>query len=249
MEDTYLLKILRGEPGWRFWESFRLPFRETANLVSALLEIQKCPVNAEGKKTSPVAFETGCLEEVCGSCSMLVNGRPRQACAALIRSLLQEANANEIRIAPLTKFPLVKDLIVDRSSMFENLKKIHAWATPSSQEGLGPPISQEKQELLYSLSSCMTCGCCVEGCPEMHERSSFMGPAIISQVRLFLEHPAAAEESSFRKEVMLQKGGIAGCGKSLNCESLCPKKIPLVDSIAAVNGAVTKYFWLRSSSV
>ena len=83
----------------------------------------------------------------------------------------------------------------------------------------------------------------------MHTASAFMGPAIVAQARLFLEHPATVDETTFRKEMILQNGGVSGCGKSLNCGELCPKKIPLVDSIAAVNGIVTKYVFSRFTQI
>jgi len=83
----FVLKIYRGIPGNQYWEEFELKVYPGINVISALMDIQKHPVNREGKKTTPVAWEQGCLEEVCGSCSMLVNGKPRQSCTALIEYL------------------------------------------------------------------------------------------------------------------------------------------------------------------
>ena len=122
----YILKIFRGSPGNQYWEEFELTWRPFDNVISALMEIQMRPINIKGEKVEPISYEAGCLEEVCGSCSMLVNGRPRQACTALIEPLVKE-KGNVITLAPFTKFPLVRDLIVDRSIMFENLRKVHAW--------------------------------------------------------------------------------------------------------------------------
>ena len=77
-----------------------------ANVISALMEIQQRPVNRQGAKVEPVVWESGCLEEVCGSCSMLINGMPRQACTALIEPIIEATGDSTIRLAPLTKFPL-----------------------------------------------------------------------------------------------------------------------------------------------
>ena len=74
---TFILKIYRGEPGINTLRSLNLLERPSLNLISALMEIQKNPVNRKGEKVTPVAWEAGCLEEVCGSCSMLVNGYPQ----------------------------------------------------------------------------------------------------------------------------------------------------------------------------
>lgn len=236
MNKKYILKIFRGQPGHQYWEEFELTLQPNANLISALMEIQKQPINRKGEKVTPVAWESGCLEEVCGSCSMLVNGVPRQACVALIEPILRETNLEVITVAPLSKFPLIRDLLIDRSSMFENLKKVHAWidVDNSYDQGPGPKISPEKQQILYSLSTCMTCGCCSEACPQVNEHSDFMGPAPISQVRLFNANPLGAKISAKRLHPLMEKGGVNDCGKAQNCVRVCPKKIPLVDSISVI---------------
>ena len=232
----FILKIFRGHPGNQYWEEFELELKPFMNVISALMEIQKNPVNREGKKVTGVSYEAGCLEEVCGSCSMLVNGVPKQACTVLIEPLLKETQSSTITLAPFTKFPLVRDLMVDRSRMFENLKKVHAWVEADDCHDVGPSpkISQEKQEAMYALSKCITCGCCQEACPQINDRSPFIGPAAISQVRLFNLQPTGSLQKAKRLRSMMQEGGVQGCGKAQNCVVVCPKKIPLVDSIAAV---------------
>lgn len=238
---TFILKIYRGNPGNQYWEEFELELKPFSNVISALMEIQKNPKNKKGEMVTPVVWEMGCLEEVCGSCSMLINGKPRQACTALIEPILAATNSNTITLAPFTKFPLVRDLIVDRSIMFENLKKIRGWieVDGSYERGPGPKISQEKQEIMYSLSTCMTCGCCSEACPQIHSESKFIGPAAISQARLFNAHPTGKLQKHLRVQVLMEKGGINECGNAQNCVRVCPKRIPLTDSIAATFRDVT----------
>lgn len=241
MNQKFTLKIFRGSPGKQYWEEFELPYERSTNVISALMEIQRNPVNKQGEKVEPVVWEAGCLEEVCGSCSMLVNSKPRQACTAIIRLLLEQTNTNVVTLAPMSKFPLVRDLIVDRSIMFENLKRVHAWVETDGayDRGAGPKISPKTQETMYALSKCMTCGCCVEACPQINENSSFVGPQIISQVRLFNAHPTGKMESAFRLHSLMEKGGISDCGNAQNCVRVCPQKIPLTESIAAMGRAVT----------
>lgn len=238
---TYTLKIYRGNPGKQYWEEFELEQIPFANIISALMQIQKNPVNKEGKKVAPVVWDQGCLEEVCGSCSMLVNGKPRQACTALIDNLLKDCPDRTITLAPFSKFPLVRDLIVDRSSMFENLKKVHAWIETDGayDRGPGPKISPQKQEVMYSLSKCMTCGCCVEACPQVNSHSKFVGPQIMAQARLFNAHPVGRLQKSERLNPLMQEGGISDCGNAQNCQKVCPKEVPLLDSIAAIGREVT----------
>lgn len=235
--STFILRIYRGTPGKQYWEEFELPLRPKENVISALMEIQKNPVNRKGERVEPVVWEQGCLEEVCGSCSMLVNGYPRQACTALI----EQMDSDVVRLAPFTKFPLVRDLIVDRTSMFENLKTVKGWIETegSHEQGFGPLVSQSKQEVMYQLSTCMTCGCCLEGCPQVNERSKFIGPAAVSQVRYFNANPTGKLQRAERLRPMLEEEGISACGNAQNCVEVCPKKIPLTDSIAVISRDAT----------
>jgi succinate dehydrogenase / fumarate reductase iron-sulfur subunit len=217
------------------------------NVISALMEVQRHPVTVEGQTVPPVVWESVCLEEVCGSCTMIINGKVRQSCTALIDQI--SPNGEPITLQPMTKFPLVRDLQVDRSRMFNDLKKVKAWVQldGSHELGPGPRQSQENQEEAYPLSRCMTCGCCMEACPQVNDASPFIGPAAISQVRLFNLHPSGKMHAAERLEALMGEGGVADCGKAQNCVEVCPKEIPLVDSIAQVSRQTTKHMlfgWL-----
>lgn len=229
-----------------YWQSFKVPWRPHMNVISALMEIQRNPVTASGERVTPVVWESVCLEEVCGSCTMIVNGRVRQSCSAMVDMIAPEGQTIELR--PMTKFPVVRDLVVDRARMFEDLKRIKAWVQIDGPHelGSGPRQSQRDQETAYPLSRCMTCGCCLEACPEVNPASDFVGPAAINAVRLFNLHPTGKMQSAERLDAVMQNG-LQGCGKAQNCVAVCPKEIPLVDSIASVNRAATKralFGWL-----
>ncbi len=241
--NKFILKIWRGTSQNQYWEEFVLDRAPGENVISALMAIQKNPVNREGFATTPVAWEQGCLEEVCGSCSMLINGKPRQSCTALIESIIQETGNTTIVLAPFTKFPLIRDLVVDRTQMFEALKKVTAWIPVDGTwdtEETGSKISPEVQEALYKLSTCMTCGCCSESCPQVNENSPFMGPAAMSQIRLFNANPTGSLQKSERLRAALGEDGIAGCGNAQNCVKVCPKGIPLTESLALIGREATK---------
>ena len=219
-----------------YTEEFMVPYRSNMNIISALMEIQKNPVNAKGEKTTPVIWESVCLEEVCGACSMVINGRPRQACSSLIDQLEQP-----IHIAPLATFPVMRDLLIDRSWMFNALKKVKAWIPIDGSHDLGPgPRMPEKtRQWAYELSKCMTCGCCLEACPNVNDKSNFIGPAPLSQVRLFNAHPTGAMHKEERLMAIMGEGGLTSCGNSQNCVEVCPKGIPLTTSIADLNRQTT----------
>jgi len=241
-ERTVKLKVKRQDgPGLaHYWHEFTVPWHPRMNVISALMGIQKKPETASGEKTTPVVWESVCLEEVCGSCTMLVNGRVRQSCSAMVDLIAPEGQV--ITLAPMTKFPVVRDLVVDRSRMFEDLKRVHAWIDldGSYALGAGPRQSQDNQETAYPLSRCMTCGCCLEACPQISSTSDFVGPAALNQVRLFNLHPSGALHAGERLDTVMGEGGVEGCGKAQNCVEVCPKEIPLVDSIAVVGRDTTK---------
>mgnify|MGYP001171551693 FL=1 len=227
-------------------EEFDIPYRPNMNVISALMEIQRNPVNAKGEKTTPVVWESNCLEEVCGACSMVINGKPRQACSALVDKLEWP-----IRLAPMKTFPVVRDLVINRERMFQALKRVKAWIPIDGTYDLGPGprMAESKRQWAYELSKCMTCGVCLEACPNVNDRSSFIGPAAISQVRLFNAHPTGEMNAHERLEALMADGGIEGCGNSQNCVRSCPKGIPLTTSIAAINKETTKHLfrkWLTS---
>jgi succinate dehydrogenase / fumarate reductase, iron-sulfur subunit len=229
------------------WEEFKVPYLPQMNVISALQQVQKNPVTAGGQAVAPVSWDSSCLEEVCGACTMLINGRVRQSCSALIDQLAP--NGETISLEPMSKFPLVRDLVVDRSRMFEDLKQVKAWIDldGTHELGPGPRESQEQQQIRYSLSRCMTCGCCLEACPQVNDASKFVGPAALNQVRYFNLHPSGKMHAADRLEAVMGEGGVADCGKAQNCVEVCPKEIPLIDSIAVVSRDTTKHMlfgWL-----
>src|ERR671938_224831 len=104
----------------QYWQEFELPYRPNLNIISCLMEIQKNPVTRDGNRVTPPVWNMNCLEQVCGICTMVINGRVRQSCSALVDQLDQP-----ITLEPMSKFPNVRDLVVDRSQMFDNLKRVH----------------------------------------------------------------------------------------------------------------------------
>ena len=258
--------ILRQDtPGGKTrWERFRIPYEPNLNVISVLQKIAAMAKTASGQSTSPVAWDCNCLEEVCGACTMVVNGRTRQACSALVDRLLEE-QPGEIELRPMSKFPVMRDLVVDRGRMFQALERVKAWVGVDDyyDRGAGPRESQDQQEIRYPLSECMTCGCCVEACPQYTKveverkpnesdqayearqkqanESAFIGPAAISQAMLFNEHGTGRMSADERLEALKGPGGVQVCGNAQNCVAVCPKSIPLTTSIARAGRQLTVY--------
>jgi succinate dehydrogenase / fumarate reductase iron-sulfur subunit len=149
----------------------------------------------------------------------------RQACSALVDRLLED-NPGEIELRPMTKFPVLRDLMVDRSRLFRALQKVKAWIPVDGYYNLGPGPrqSQAQQEEAYPLSECMSCGCCLEVCPQVNEKSNFVGPAAIGQTLLFNLHPVGKSLEAERLDYMTGEEGITNCGNAQNCVKICKKK-------------------------
>ena len=261
---TFSVRVLRqdapGEPS--YWERHLVAREHDMNVISVLQRIAANARTVDGKSVAPVAWDCNCLEEVCGACTMVINGRVRQACTALVDKLLED-NPGEIELQPMSKFPVVRDLMVNRSRLFRALQKVKAWIPVDGYHDLGPGPrqSQAEQQRAYPLSQCMSCGCCLEACPqylkielEQAEGESdeafaarqqaeydhwFVGAHAISQVMLFNTHPTGRMNAGERLEALTAEGGIQVCGNAQNCVAVCPKEIPLTTSIARAGRAAT----------
>lgn len=235
------------------WEDFDVPVEPGANVIACLQWIAANPTTVDGRHTTPVVFDAGCLEEVCGACSMVINGRVRQSCSCLIDQYAPR-DGDVITLEPMTKFPTVRDLMVDRARVFHSLKRVRAWVPIDGTYDLGkgpqePPVDQATR---YKLSECMSCGCCMEACPQFKLEESpaewdtaFIGAHAISQARFFNMHATGGVLAEQRLDALMGPGGVSDCGNAQNCVKVCPKEIPLTESIAAIGRAATIHSFRR----
>ena len=201
---------------------------------------------------------------------MIINGRVRQACSALVDKLLDE-HPGEIELQPMSKFPVIRDLCVNRRRLFRALEKLRAWIPVDGyyDMGPGPRQSEAQQERAYPLSQCMSCGCCLDACPqygkiEVERREgetdlalaarenslydvNFVGAHSISQVIFYNSNPIGRLNAAARLDALMAPGGIQVCGNAQNCVAVCPKEIPLTTSIGRAGRettirAFTKWF-------
>ncbi len=249
--NTIDIKIKRREKldAKQTWETFEIPYRRNLNVISILMDIRKNPVTKDGKTTTPPVWDMSCLEQVCGICTMVINGRVRQSCSALVDDLLLATGTNAISLEPMSKFPNVRDLKVDRTKMFDHLKQVHAWVELDGTHDLGPsaPMSNEQAQERYALSRCMTCGCCLEACPQYGD-DNYIGPQAIAQARLFNMHPTGKMAIDERLEGLMGDDGIGNCGNAQNCVQVCPMSVPLTKAIYETNRDITVnalFGWLK----
>jgi succinate dehydrogenase / fumarate reductase iron-sulfur subunit len=214
------------------WEQFEVSVEPRMTISAALERIENNPVTIEGRRVLPLAWQQGCLEDVCGACTMLINGRARHACGTLVAEL--SPRGRRIVIEPLSKFPVVRDLVVERGRLTQTLCDVEAWV--EHDPATAAPelfVPQSDAVLALEVGRCTECGACLEACPEWGH-NDFVGPAALNAVRTQALHPSGRLGQPRRLENLMRPGGIADCGKAQNCVEVCPRHIPLVDSIQAV---------------
>lgn len=122
-------------------------------------------VNKNEAKTDRITWECGCLEKKCGACAMLINGYPSLACSVFLKKV---AKRGKIHLGPFHKFPVMKDLMVDRSTIFQTMKEMKLWLEEKNQSDY-----TWNRDLQYKAGQCLQCGCCLEVCPNFLQESNF----------------------------------------------------------------------------
>ena len=221
-----LVKIKRQETpeSAPYWQSFRYEgTRETT--VNAMLDAINYAddlYDAEGRPARRIRWECSCLQKMCGACAMVINGRPGLACETFLRDL----GGEEITLEPLTKFPVVSDLIVDRGIISENLKNAGTYL------GVYRGMRPKDYPQLYDTARCLKCGLCLEVCPNYHRGEHFFGANFANESYLM-----AAQSADRRAEIRAEfkKHFAPGCSKALACVDICPMEIDTLTSIARLN--------------
>ena len=183
----------------------------------------------DGKITEPISFEMSCRQSQCGGCAMVINGMPAMACESFVKELCRKKA--ELTLAPLTKFPVICDLKVDRSEMHRQIREMGMWL----DEIKDADAFQKKHETVYESGSCLMCGCCLEVCPNYYPGRKFYGAVAMHTDNRLLTMENNREK---RKEQLkaIRKHGTGGCSKSLGCQKVCPQGLPLSAHISNLYG-------------
>lgn len=215
------LNIKRYNPEKKisFWQSFMLDGSDMDTIAELLRKLngQKHLQDEKGLEAEPIDWECGCMQKKCGGCAMVINGVPQLACSAFVKDLCKKSNA--INVEPLSKFPVIRDLRVDRTKLYDDLQNMKIWISGQAQTN---PKEWEGQ---YVSASCIMCGLCLEVCPNYTMDNAFTGAAVMnSAYRVATQQSQGSNRRLFIKENM--KRGQGHCSKTLSCENVCPMKIP-----------------------
>lgn len=222
------IKVFRYNPHDPYSEprmqSFHITEYDSMTLFIALTQIRD-----EMDPTLKVDF--CCRAGICGSCGMVINGRPGLACHTQTKDL-----PTEITLHPLPVFKLLGDLSVDTGTWFRGVgTKIESWVH-SNDAAFDPAddemrMENEVAEQIFELDRCIECGCCIAACGTARMREDFMGAATINRIARFYLDPRDQRSEDDYYDVIGNDQGVFGCMGLLACEDVCPKSIPLQDQL------------------
>ena len=221
-----IVKIKRqSEPEAQpFWQAFEYTGSKHVP-VSAVLDALNYTddlFDVDGKPAARIRWECSCMQSMCGGCAMVINGIPALACATFVDQL----KGDTLTLEPLSKFPVVADLIVDRSIIYEQLIQAKAYLEQIA-------ASDAKQHAhQYSVAKCLKCGLCLEVCPNYRAGGEFFG-AVLANESYLIASQSADTKPPIVREYQTHFG--AGCSKALSCQSVCPMKIETISSIIKMN--------------
>jgi fumarate reductase iron-sulfur subunit len=176
-------------------------------------------------------FDFVCRAGVCGSCAMLINGRPGLACRTLTQTLPEQ-----ITLYPLPGFALIADLsVITGIWMREMAERLQTWVHGHDDpdvDAMETPMEPEMAEAIYELDRCIECGCCVAACGTAQMRPDFVAAVGLNKIARFRLDPRDQRTDADYYEVVGNDQGIFGCMSLLGCEDLCPKGLPLQTQLA-----------------
>jgi fumarate reductase iron-sulfur subunit len=179
-----------------------------------------------------LAFDFVCRAGICGSCAMLVNGRPRLACRTLTKDL-----PDDVTLLPLPGFELIQDLSVDTGRWMRALsERLEAWLHAKEAEvdlsRIEERMDPDLADRIYELDRCIECGCCVAACGTAQMRADFVGAVGLNKIARFSLDPRDARGDADFYELVGDDDGVFGCMTLLGCQDVCPKQLPLQNQIA-----------------
>ncbi|MBN2816720.1 MAG: fumarate reductase iron-sulfur subunit [Campylobacterales bacterium] len=234
---TLTINILRFDPHDKndvpHIESFKVKEADGMTLYVVLNEIREHHDNS-------LKFDFVCRAGICGSCSMLIDGRPGLACRTLTKKL-----GSTITLAPLPLFELIGDLSVYTGKWMRGLNErletwIHDKESSFNVDALEERMEPEVADAIYELDRCIECGCCVAGCGTIQMRENFVGAVGLNKIARYHLDPRDKRSDEEYYEIIGNEEGVFGCMTLLGCEDVCPKELPLQSKIAYLRRMMLK---------
>lgn len=184
------------------------------------------------KQDPSLQFDFVCRAGICGSCGMMINGKPGLACRTLTMNL-----DPGITLAPLPVFELIGDLSVNTGKWMRAMsERLQTWVHMKQQEVDLTRIEERMEpglaEEIYLLDRCIECGCCIAGCGTVRMRENFVGAVGLNKIARFRLDPRDGRADEDYYELIGDDDGVFGCMSLLGCHDVCPKNLPLQTQIA-----------------
>ena len=234
------IRVLRFDPQRPevapHWQSYPIDEASGMTLFIALSEIRE-------KLDPSLQFDFVCRAGICGSCAMLVDGRPALACRTLTQSL-----PITFTLAPLPVFELIGDLSVNTGKWMRGMsERLQTWVHQQQAQvdltRLEARMEPELAEHIYELDRCIECGCCVAGCGTARMRDDFVGAVGLNKIARFRLDPRDTRSDEAFYELVGDDDGVFGCMSLLGCHDVCPKRLPLQTQIAFVRRKMAAMGW------
>ncbi len=234
------INVLRYNPQ----EPSRAPRMQTYGLEEVDGMTLFIALNEIREKQDPsLQFDFVCRAGICGSCAMVINGRPTLACRTLTRNL-----GPDITLAPLPFFELIGDLSVNTGKWMRGMsERLRGWLHMKDpnpdlrriEERMDPDLADR----IYELDRCIECGCCVAACGTARMRKDFVGAVGLNRVARFRLDPRDARTDDDFYDVIGGDDGVFGCMSLLACHDVCPKDLPLSTQIAFMRRKMAVAGW------
>lgn len=230
----YEIIVMRGiADGKSTYDSFLIKAEENVSVLWALeqLNMREKLITKDGRIVEKISLDSNCRQKMCGSCAMLINGIPRLACHTFLRDL-----SKAITLEPFKKFPRIKDLIVDKSIIHDNMMKMDLWLhDEENNPAAAKYLKESTNNALYDSASCIMCGCCLEACPNYTGNNDFFGALLMNEdYKLVTQQDG--KKLKKQKVKQAEKHFSNGCSNSFACQEVCPMRIPLSLHISRLNG-------------
>lgn len=207
---------------------FKIPYQKWTTVLDAILEVKK-------HLDHSIAVRYSCRQASCGSCGMMINGKPKLACFTKITEL----NSDVVTVTPMNNFPIIRDLVVGFDKMFANHKKIQPYIIREDSEVSGNTKeflqTPEDVEKYIQFSGCIKCGLCNSACPTMATDSSFIGPQALAQAYRYVADNRDKGKDD-RLKIIDDSHGIWRCHFAGSCSQVCPKGVDPAMGIQLLRG-------------
>jgi succinate dehydrogenase / fumarate reductase iron-sulfur subunit len=234
------LKIWRQNNTTEAGKMVAYPVKDVSGDMSFLEMLDVLNEELVEKGDNPVAFDHDCREGICGSCSMVINGRPHGPDTGITTCQLHMRHFKDgetVNVEPFraNAFPVLKDLMVDRGA-FDRIIQAGGYISVNTSgntlDANAIPVPKEDADLAFDAASCIGCGACVAACK--NSSAMLFVSAKVSQLSLLPQGKPERTERVLRMVEQMDKEGFGACSNTGACSAECPKGISL-DNIARLN--------------